>query len=711
MQSNNESSSPNEGNKFYPILIIPGFMSSGLEVKESEDSPNWVGKRVWINLTSLGFASIFRGGNLERNESIRGKTGFDEEAHREFEQQIVCKNKWLHHMSLSADMVTERPGVKVRPINGLAGVDYLTPGALTEHLSYVFGPVINALQAAGYSNTTLDAAPYDWRLPPSELESRDHYFSETMLQIENMYRRNNSTPIVLLCHSLGCKTGHYFLNFAKDHPKGGKLWIDKYIHAYMPVGAPHLGAPKALRGLVDGDKMGLDAFLSDADGLILGRSLGSVPWLVPRILPSDTPPMVFIRTEGVLEVTVPPIDCTSLLTERRDEPPKLRLAVLLGKEVLTSEFQDPINRHGKLMYEFPGTFTLPTPAQIIKDREGLLQFKLQEPGLKAAKQEEERGESFDPAHCLFEIVCCPFKYILCLPCTLAWCLLRKTFEFTRDVTLAGADMTATLMGAGANIAHSKQFYLADIMGNSCDATVNTQIFMDDNAKRKVEISAKLKWIPPKHPSSVEAGARAHNSPMAVVSAQPHVANHFTVEHKSKYHVRYEAIDGDELLTNEGMSRILDFVHNRYEKDALGPRTLSAADAPPVKRVIAIFGVNRPTEVGAVYRRRAAVIQLGIQNTMEKLHRLDSSSRIKSSSKAGGISMRGGLILETSETYNSTCKGKAGDGTVPYYSMDHCRKWQGLACDVQVIELEGADHREILADERFHKIILDNVTIK
>jgi hypothetical protein len=288
MKSKNESSSPNEGNKFYPILIIPGFMSSGLEVKESEDSPNWVGKRVWINLTSLGFASIFRGGNLERNESIRGKTGFDEEKHREFEQQIVCKNKWLHHMSLSADMVTERPGVKVRPINGLAGVDYLTPGALTEHLSYVFGPVINALQAAGYSNTMLDAAPYDWRLPPSELESRDHYFSETMLQIEDMYRRNNSTPIVLLCHSLGCKTGHYLLNFAKNHPKGGgQLWLDKYIHAYMPVGAPHLGAPKSLRCLVDGDKMGLDAFLSDADGLILGRSLGSVPWLVPRILPSE----------------------------------------------------------------------------------------------------------------------------------------------------------------------------------------------------------------------------------------------------------------------------------------------------------------------------------------------------------------------------------------------------------------------------------------
>jgi hypothetical protein len=88
MQSNNEPS-PNEGNNFYPILIIPGFMSSGLEVKESKDSPSWVSKRVWINLTSIGFASIFRGGTLERNESIRGKAGFSEEKHKEFEKQRV----------------------------------------------------------------------------------------------------------------------------------------------------------------------------------------------------------------------------------------------------------------------------------------------------------------------------------------------------------------------------------------------------------------------------------------------------------------------------------------------------------------------------------------------------------------------------------------------------------------------------------------------
>jgi hypothetical protein len=39
----------------------------------------------------------------------------------------------------------------------------------------------------------------------------------------------------------------------------------------MPVGVPHLGAPKALRPTISGDKMGLEAFLKDSQALILGR--------------------------------------------------------------------------------------------------------------------------------------------------------------------------------------------------------------------------------------------------------------------------------------------------------------------------------------------------------------------------------------------------------------------------------------------------------
>ena len=45
-------------------------------------------------------------------------------------------------------------------------MDYLAPGALTESMSYVFGPVLKLLKSVGYvDGINLDAAPYDWRIP------------------------------------------------------------------------------------------------------------------------------------------------------------------------------------------------------------------------------------------------------------------------------------------------------------------------------------------------------------------------------------------------------------------------------------------------------------------------------------------------------------------------------------------------------------------
>ena len=101
---------------------------------------------------------------------------------------------------------------------------------------------------------TLDAAPYDWRLPPSQLEKRDSYFTNTMQLIETLYRNSNGSPVVLLCHSMGCKTAHYLLNFVVQllGDEEGRKWIDKYVYAYVPVGAPHLGAGKSFRSLLTG---------------------------------------------------------------------------------------------------------------------------------------------------------------------------------------------------------------------------------------------------------------------------------------------------------------------------------------------------------------------------------------------------------------------------------------------------------------------------
>ena len=150
-----------------------------------------------------------------------------------------------------------------------------------------------------------------------------------------------------------------------------------------------------------------------------------------------------------------------------------------------------------------------------------------------------------------------------------------------------------------------------------------------------------------------------------------------------------------------MDNVLKFIKSRYEDDPIGPRTRSALDAPPVSRIIAIFGVNKPTEIGAVYRRRCLLVK--DDHKVEKMHTLDPSARLVSNK--GGLTLKGGVLLETEKG-----AGKSGDGTVPFASMDHCRSWDNHGCKVTVVELQGADHREILADSNFHQTVLKHVAI-
>ena len=51
-----------------PVLIIPGIMSSGLEVKMSGVSDRHIGERVWINPVALGFCAVYMGRALEMAE-------------------------------------------------------------------------------------------------------------------------------------------------------------------------------------------------------------------------------------------------------------------------------------------------------------------------------------------------------------------------------------------------------------------------------------------------------------------------------------------------------------------------------------------------------------------------------------------------------------------------------------------------------------------
>lgn len=129
---------------------------------------------------------------------------------------------------------------------------------------YVFAPVISLLEELGYvEGVDLIAASYDWRFAPSALEKRDGYFSQLIRSIETLDKRCKNPGVVLLAHSMGNKTVSYFLEFAKKSK--GQTWIDQHIHMWIAAGAPHCGAPQALRSTIFGDKFGLDHFVTDSE--------------------------------------------------------------------------------------------------------------------------------------------------------------------------------------------------------------------------------------------------------------------------------------------------------------------------------------------------------------------------------------------------------------------------------------------------------------
>jgi hypothetical protein len=83
-------------------------------------------------------------------------------------------------------------------------------------------------------------------------------------------------------------------------------------------------------------------------------------------------------------------------------------------------------------------------------------------------------------------------------------------------------------------------------------------------------------------------------------------------------------------------------------------------------------------------------------------------------------IKNGIVYETPQTYQkmtglSTTEGKvvrcSGDGTVPYWSLQHVRTWHSPEREVHVEEIDRAEHRDILADPRFHQVLQDYLIIK
>lgn len=739
-----------------PILIIPGFMSSGLEIKASSTRPDWEGKRIWLNLGSLGLSSMYFGSAQRENNDDDNNTNNNnddkdqqQEMNQKQRQQQSYKSSWLQHMLLSdSDLCTDPEGVQVRAIAGLEGVDYLTPGVFTSHVSYVFGPVIEALKLSGgyAAGVNLQAAPYDWRLPPLALEQRDQYFSRTIMQVEELYRNSHKTPVVLLGHSLGTKTAHYFLNFCLQ--KKGQPWIDKHVHTYLPVGAPHLGAPKALRSLIAGDKMGLDAFLSDEEALALGRGIGSGAWLFPQQLPAGAPSSVYVKPHGVLEITMnsgAPLDAHDLVSKRTalSKPNRYQLIVSYGREgggsggdktnirQLHTSFVPTISASSasdQVMFTDKLSFAT-HPNSKDAASYGRLRFFLQEPGLAVAKEEKEEQKS------CCSCICCILKWITC--CCIfdyAYRLVRWILcGLMRGVALS-ADALTSGVGGGTNLAFSLgNVDIPPAVWQGETVTQEVRLYHKDDYNkydrflcfrvwkqpRVANLQVQIRWIPYKSISK-ETSVPPLCSPVCQPNQDKQgkkpvlsIGHHSSSFGKKKKQENYQEFAGHDILECEGLVDTIQLIRDVYDNadSLLGPRTKSALEAPPVQRIHAIYGINIPTEVGGVYKRKDECLT---QNHLRNLYQLDSKAYMQNQS---GFTLKQGLLYETPQTKQvvaggSQIKTVCGDGTVPYWSLQHCKSWE--ACQgkqVSVVELDRAEHREILADVRFHQALLEYCRIK
>eukprot|EP00742_Colponemidia_sp_Colp-10_P010923 GILJ01012059.1.p1 GENE.GILJ01012059.1~~GILJ01012059.1.p1 ORF type:complete len:787 (-),score=104.22 GILJ01012059.1:262-2622(-) len=209
----------------YPVVMIPGIISSALEVWQNSPctgTADWFRERLWIDLPK-------------------------------FLTRTSC---WFEHMSLSEEGL-DPPTAKVRAFEGLRAADFAADLPGTKDVAWIWAKVIQNFADVGYDPNNLFMSPYDWRLSPTNLEKRDHYFSRLRHVIEFAKLANNNTRVVVVAHSMGSPMFTTFMQWieapVKEGGGGFPGWVEQHIAHFVNIAGSLLGTTKALRMVVTGE--------------------------------------------------------------------------------------------------------------------------------------------------------------------------------------------------------------------------------------------------------------------------------------------------------------------------------------------------------------------------------------------------------------------------------------------------------------------------
>lgn len=181
-----------------PIFLMPGLASTRLVAWRFKACPALlsdikVQDYVWLNINLVIQMSAFDAACLTECLKLgRNQTDFDDPA----------------------------TGCKLRPDEGLDAISSLSPGGFTPNLfvggtNTVYAWLIQWLSDhLGYDVTNIIGLPYDWRLSPDKMESRDGFLTLTRRKMEAAVK-SNGAPGIMVAHSMGNTIFRYFLDWLR----------------------------------------------------------------------------------------------------------------------------------------------------------------------------------------------------------------------------------------------------------------------------------------------------------------------------------------------------------------------------------------------------------------------------------------------------------------------------------------------------------------
>ena len=271
---------PNSAPCKNPVVLVPGLGGSILdvlyedsyrpmhEICEPEERNQWSSgvERLWPALADSFPGEVPELGELRECRLDDLALRFDPET----------------------DHFSSAPGVRIRPrgwgcVDGISNLFEFDLGdrvLIHPSMSAVYEMLVEDLtEKHGYVvGQSLLGAPYDFRLMADDAYVR-RFFGELKALIEESYEKTRTCDtgpkrVFVMGHSLGGPVLLHFLNTHVD-----QAWKDQYIRAFITVGSPWTGSPKAYRTLLSGDAEGMPG--DNLEFLAVERLMGGLLWMAP----------------------------------------------------------------------------------------------------------------------------------------------------------------------------------------------------------------------------------------------------------------------------------------------------------------------------------------------------------------------------------------------------------------------------------------------